>query len=86
MKTSDLIRKKYRALKLGKIEENIALKLHLSLSSKTNYRVPANDESQLIKKEVNVVKDKNIKKRKPENNEDVHEDGNDGVGFRMDNS
>ena len=50
MKTSDLIRKKYRALKIGKIEENIALKLHLSLSSKTNYRVPANDESQTIKK------------------------------------
>ena len=36
-----------------------------------------NDESQPIKKEVNVVKDKNIKKRKPENNEDVHDDEND---------
>ncbi|EGI59418.1 hypothetical protein G5I_12427 [Acromyrmex echinatior] len=42
----------------------------------------ANNESQPIKKEVNVVKDKNIKKRKPENNEDVHdEDNNDDDGF-----
>jgi len=31
------------------------------------------------KKEVNIVKDKNIKKRKPEDNEDVHD--NDGDGF-----
>jgi len=35
----------------------------------------ANDESQPIKKEVNVVKDKNIKKKKPEANEDVHDGG-----------
>jgi len=42
----------------------------------------ANDESQPIKKEVNVVKDRNIKKRKPENNEDVHdENDNDSDSF-----
>jgi len=42
-----------------------------------------NDESQLIKKEVNVVKNKNIKKGKPEDNEDVYddEDDNDVDGF-----
>jgi len=41
-----------------------------------------NDEFQPIKKEVNVVKDKNMKKRKPEDNEDVHDDGeDDGDGF-----
>jgi len=40
------------------------------------------------KKEVNIVKDKNIKKRKPEDNEDVHdnEDDNDGDGFWIDYS
>jgi len=42
-----------------------------------------NDEFQPLKKEVNVVKDKNIKKRKLENNENVHddEDDNDGDNF-----
>ena len=46
------------------------------------------NESQPIKKKVNIVKDKNIKKKKPEDNEDVHDDDddNDGDGFWMDNS
>jgi len=49
----------------------------------------ANDEFQSIKKEVNVVKDKNIKKRKSEHNENVHDDDkdvNDGDDLWMDNS
>ena len=51
----------------------------------------ANDLNQSqpisIKKEINVVKDKNIKKKKPEDNEDVHidEDDNDS-GLWMHNS
>ena len=88
-KTSDLIRKKY--LKIGKIEENIALEKYFKSIIEPLKQIVeniANDESQPIKKEVNVVRNKNIKKRKPEDNEDVHdnEDDNDGDGFWMDNS
>ena len=46
----------------------------------------ANDESQSIKKEVNVVKDKYIKKRKPKNNKDVHNDEDDNDDLWMDHS
>jgi len=49
----------------------------------------ANDESQsIIKKEVNVVKKKNkyIKKRKPKNNKDVHNDEDDNDDLWMDHS
>ncbi|KYN41671.1 hypothetical protein ALC56_03910 [Trachymyrmex septentrionalis] len=56
-KTSDSIRKKYRALKTGKIKEDIP-----------------------IKKEINIAKDKIIKKWKPkynENNEDDDDDDDD---------
>jgi len=71
-KTSNLIRKKNRTLKTNKIDENIALEKHFKPiveSLKQIVENTANDESQPIKKEVNVVKDKNIKKRKPENND-----------------
>jgi len=79
-KTSDLIHKKYHALKTGKIEKNITLEKHFKpiVEPLKQIENTINDKSQPIKKEVNIVKDKNIKKKKPEDNEAVHEDdGND---------
>ena len=83
-----MIRKKYCALKIGKIDKVIALEKHFKPIIECLKQIvenTANDESQPIKKEVNVIKDKNIKKWKLEDNEDnVHDDDNDG--FWMDNS
>jgi len=62
VKTSDLIRKKYRALKTGKIDEDIILEKHFKLIVEPLKQIVeniTNDESQPIKKEVNTVKDKN---------------------------
>ncbi|EGI66695.1 hypothetical protein G5I_04760 [Acromyrmex echinatior] len=71
------------------VQEDIALEKHFKPIVEPLKQIvenTANDESQPIKKEVNVVKDKNIKKRKPEDNEDVHEDEDDGDDLWMDNS
>jgi len=85
-----LIRKKYRALKISKIEKDITLRKHFKPIIEPLKQIDentANDESQPIKKKVNVVKDKNIKKRKPEDNKDVHDDNeDDNDGLWIDNS
>ena len=83
-----MIRKKYCALKTGKID--IAVEKYFKPIVKPLKQIvenTANDESEPIQKEVNVVKDKNIKKRKPEDNEDIHvdDDNNDDDGFGIDN-
>jgi len=79
-KTNDLIRKKYHALKTGKINEDIALKRHFQSIVEPLKQIVkniVNKESQLIKKEVNIAKDKIIKKRKSKDNEDNENDDND---------
>ena len=61
-----MIRKKYRTLKIDKIED-IVLERHFQPIVETLKQIVENiagKESQPIKKEVNVAKDKNIKIRK----------------------
>jgi len=61
-----VIRKKYRILKIDKIED-IVLERHFQPIVETLKQIVENiagKESQPIKKEVNVAKDKNIKIRK----------------------
>ena len=61
-----MIRKKYRILKIDKIED-IVLERHFQPIVETLKQIVENiagKESQPIKKEVNVAKDKNIKIRK----------------------
>jgi len=61
-----VIRKKYRTLKIDKIED-IVLERHFQPIVETLKQIVENiagKESQPIKKEVNVAKDKNIKIRK----------------------
>jgi len=92
-KGNDLIHKKYRILKTGKIDKDIALEKHFMPIVEPLKQIVENtaNESQPIKKKVNVVKDKNFKKRKLEDNEDVHDDKDDSDdkdddNFWMDNS
>jgi len=57
VKMSDSIRKKYRALKTGKIKENIALERHFKSIVKPLKQIVKNtngEESQPIKKEINI--------------------------------
>ena len=75
-KMNDLIRKKSH-FKNRQNRGSIEKILQLSVSLKQIVENIANDESQPIKKEITVVKDKNIKKRKLEENEDVHDDDED---------
>jgi hypothetical protein len=57
-KTSDLIRKKYRALKTGKIEEDIALEKQFKPIVEPLKQIVENTEkSQPITKKVNIVED-----------------------------
>jgi len=63
----------------SKIEEDIVLERHfqpLVEPLKQIVENTASKESQPIKKEVNVAKNKNIKKRKLKNNEDNENDDN----------
>ncbi|KAL6268114.1 hypothetical protein P5V15_001205 [Pogonomyrmex californicus] len=70
-KTSDLIRKKYRALKIGKIAEDIALERHFKPIVEPLKQIVENiEESQPIKKEANIAKDIDIKKKKREDSDD----------------
>ena len=88
-KRVNLLHKKYCALKTGKIEEDIQHQRNKPIVESLKQIVEniANDEFQPIKKEVNVAKGKNITKRKPEDNEDVHDvDDNDSDGLWMNNS
>jgi len=88
-KTNDSIHKKYHVLKISKIEEDIALEEHFKPIVEQIIENNADKVPQPIKKEANVAKDRNIKKRKPEENEkDDNEYDNDdnGDSFRMDNS
>ncbi|KYN02981.1 hypothetical protein ALC62_06186 [Cyphomyrmex costatus] len=66
-KTSDSIRKKHRALKTGKINEDIALEKHFKPVVEPLKQIientAAGEKSQPIKKEVNVTKYKNTKKK-----------------------
>ncbi|KYN00583.1 hypothetical protein ALC62_08642 [Cyphomyrmex costatus] len=83
-KTSDSIRKKYCALKTGKIDEDIALEKHFKPVVEPLKQIVENtaaEESQPIKKEVNVTKYKNTKKRKFEEEEDDDDDN-----YWMDNA
>ncbi|KYN05742.1 hypothetical protein ALC62_03328 [Cyphomyrmex costatus] len=84
-KTSDSIRKKYRALKTGKIDEDIALEKHFKPVVEPLKQIVENtaagEESQPIKKEVNSTKYKNTKKRKFE-----EEDDDDDDNYWMDNA
>ncbi|KYM94613.1 hypothetical protein ALC62_14755 [Cyphomyrmex costatus] len=84
-KTSDSIRKKYRALKTGKIDEDIALEKHFKPVVEPLKQIVENtaagEESQPIKKEVNSTKYKNTKKRKFEEEEDDDDDN-----YWMDNA
>ncbi|KAL6265838.1 hypothetical protein P5V15_002659 [Pogonomyrmex californicus] len=61
-KTSDSIRKKYRALKTGKIDEDVALERRFKPIVKLLKQIV--EETHPIKKEANVAKDICIKKKK----------------------
>jgi len=85
-KTSDSIHKKNHALKIDKIEEDVAKKHFKPIvkSLKQIVENTAGEESQPIKKESNVAKDRNTKKRKLEENEkddDKHDDDDNGDSF-----
>ncbi|KAL6254083.1 hypothetical protein P5V15_014742 [Pogonomyrmex californicus] len=70
-KTSDSIRKKYCALKTGKIAEDVALEKHFKPIVEPLKQIVENiEESQLIKKGANVAKDIGIKKKKREDDDD----------------
>ncbi|KAL6256618.1 hypothetical protein P5V15_012729 [Pogonomyrmex californicus] len=70
-KTSDSIRKKYRALKTGKIAEDVALERHFKPIVEPLKQIVENiEESQLIKKGANVAKNIGIKKKKREDSDD----------------
>jgi len=73
-------------LKTGKINENIALERHFQPIVEPLKQIVENTvgkESQPIKKEVNIAKDKIIKKRKPKDNENNEDNGDDDDGFWM---
>jgi len=75
VKTSYSISKKYCALKTGKIEEDITLEKHFKLIVESLKQIVENrgKESQPIKKEANIAKDKNIKKKHKDNDDDNDE-------------
>ncbi|KAL6258297.1 hypothetical protein P5V15_010239 [Pogonomyrmex californicus] len=70
-KTSDSIRKKYRALKTSKIDEEVALERRFKPIVEPLKQIVENiEEPQPIKKEAKIAKDIDIKKKK-------HKDSND---------
>ncbi|KAL6258271.1 hypothetical protein P5V15_010209 [Pogonomyrmex californicus] len=72
-KTSDSIRKKYRALKIGKIDEDVALERCFKPIVKLLKQIV--EETHPIKKEANVAKDiKGIKKKKKCEDDDDDDD------------
>ncbi|KAL6268287.1 hypothetical protein P5V15_001404 [Pogonomyrmex californicus] len=74
-KTSDSIRKKYRALKTSKIAEDIALERHFKPIAELLKQIVENiEESQSSKKETNIAKDIDIKKKKCEDSDNDDDD------------
>ncbi|KAL6265933.1 hypothetical protein P5V15_002779 [Pogonomyrmex californicus] len=69
-KTSDSIRKKYRALETGKLDEDVMLERRFRRIIKPLKRIVEAPRSQQIKKEANAAKDISIKKKKHEDNND----------------
>jgi len=72
-KTSDSICKKYRVLKTGKMEEDIALERHFKPIVELLKQIVENtisEKSQSIKREANIVKDISIKKKRGDNDND----------------
>ncbi|KAL6254089.1 hypothetical protein P5V15_014708 [Pogonomyrmex californicus] len=71
-KTSDLIRKKYRALKTGKIDEDVALERRFKPIVEPLKQIV--EETHPIKKVANVAKDISIKKKKKREDSDDDDD------------
>ncbi|KAL6262100.1 hypothetical protein P5V15_007201 [Pogonomyrmex californicus] len=77
-KTSNSIRKKYRALKTGKIDENVALERRFKPIVELLQQIVK--ETHPIKKEANVAKNIGIKKKKKrEDNDDDDDDDDDNT-------
>ncbi|KAL6254056.1 hypothetical protein P5V15_014673 [Pogonomyrmex californicus] len=71
-KTSDSIRKKYRALKTGKIDEDVALERRFKPIVEPLKQIV--EETHPIKKVANVAKDISIKKKKKREDSDDDDD------------